>query len=247
MCPVNVREMMHGPEIKALPQLTETRPPSITDQVFDVLYQRVVNLTLPPGSRLSEAEVAAQMGVSRQPVRDAFYRLSQLGFIQIRPQRATTVTVISEEAVLRAYFIRAALEEAVMRDAAQILTPEDHDALAQLIQQQLATLERGTNDEFHDLDDRFHRLICEAAGLEFVWALVKENKGHMDRARFLSLSFGAPRVVDEHAEILDALRQRDGERAAAAVRVHLSQIRSIIGRLKQDRPEMFEASAAALT
>ena len=232
-------------EIKPLPQLAEPRARTITDQVFEVLYQRVVNLTLPPGSRLSEAEVAAQMGVSRQPVRDAFYRLSQLGFIQIRPQRATTVTVISEEAVLRAYFIRAALEEAVMRDAARVLTPADHDALDKLIQQQRATLDTGSNEDFHELDDRFHKLICDAAGLEFVWTLVKENKGHMDRARFLSLSFGAPRVVDEHAEILDALRQRDGERAAAAVRVHLSQISAIIGRLKQDRPEMFEPSVAA--
>lgn len=231
-------------EIAALPQLAE-RPPTITDQVFDVLYQRVVNLSLPPGARLSEAEVAAQMGVSRQPVRDAFYRLSQLGFIQIRPQRATTVTVISEEAVTRAYFIRAALEEAVMRDAAALLGPADHDALDEMIAEQRQTLVDGTNEAFHALDDRFHKTICEAAGLDFVWTLVKENKGHMDRARFLSLSFGAPRVVDEHTEILDALRARDAERAAAAVRVHLSQIRAIIGRLKQDRPEMFEASTPA--
>ena len=70
--------------VAKLPALGDTRQPTVTDQIFDLLYERVVNLTLPPGAKLSEAEVAAQMGVSRQPVRDAFYRLSQMGFIQIR-------------------------------------------------------------------------------------------------------------------------------------------------------------------
>ncbi|MFD1911312.1 GntR family transcriptional regulator [Halodurantibacterium flavum] len=228
---------------RALPALPEMRPRTVTDQIFDLLYQRVIDLSLPPGTRLSEAEVAAQTGVSRQPVRDAFFRLSQLGFILIRPQRATTVTPISEQAVTQAYFIRAALEESVMREAARTLTPEDHDRLADLIVAQHAALDAADHGQFHALDDSFHREICTAAGLEFVWTLVKENKGHMDRARFLSLSFGAPRVIEEHRQILDALRRRDAEAAAAALRLHLSQIQSIIDRLKKDRPEMFETAA----
>ena len=64
-----------SPANVALPALDEARPPSVTDQVYDALYERVIDLTLPPGARLSEAEVATQMGVSRQPVRDAFYRV----------------------------------------------------------------------------------------------------------------------------------------------------------------------------
>ncbi|WP_288951850.1 GntR family transcriptional regulator, partial [uncultured Paracoccus sp.] len=120
----------------ALPILDDLRPRTVTDQVYDALYQRVINLTLPPGARLSEAEVAAQMGVSRQPVRDAFFRLSQLGFIQIRPQRATIVTQISAGAIRQAHFIRLALETACMREAARILTSQDHDALADLIDRQ---------------------------------------------------------------------------------------------------------------
>ena len=52
------------------------RAPRAADQVFEALYRQVVTLALPPGSRLSEAEVARAAGVSRQPVRDAFFRLS---------------------------------------------------------------------------------------------------------------------------------------------------------------------------
>ena len=63
---------------------------SVTDQVFEALYRKVLLVELPPGTKLSELDVARQLGVSRQPVRDAFFRLSKLGFLQIQPQRATT-------------------------------------------------------------------------------------------------------------------------------------------------------------
>lgn len=222
-----------------LPPLDGVRPRSVTDQVFDLLYGRVVTLALPPGTRLSEAEVAAQMGVSRQPVRDAFYRLSQVGFIQIRPQRATVVTPISEDAVRQAYFIRAALEESCMRVAADRLTNDQFDALARLLDLQAKVIAAGDRAGFHALDDRFHHDICTFAGLEFVWTLVKDNKGHMDRARYLSLSYGAETAFAEHGQILDTLRRRDTEAAVRAVRQHLGRIEEIVARLRIDQPQVF--------
>lgn len=222
-----------------LPTLDDARPPSITDQVYEALYDRVVNLTLPPGARLSEAEVAAQMGVSRQPVRDAFYRLSQMGFVLIRPQRATTVTPISEQAVLQAYFIRCALEESCLRHATQRLSDQHLDALDALIARQDQAVRADDRSLFHALDDQFHHDICHYAGLGFVWALVKENKGHMDRARFLSLSYNGASAVREHRQILLALRQRDSDAVVAAIRHHLGQIEGIIARVRQERPGLF--------
>ncbi len=224
------------PPAGILPALVAPR--TVTDQVFDLLYERVVNLSLPPGAKLSEAEVAAQMGVSRQPVRDAFYRLSQLGFIQIRPQRATTVTPISEQAVMQAHFIRSSLEQSCMRVAALKLTPAELDALDALVDRQEKMVTAGRRDAFHALDDQFHRDICAAAGLDFVWALVRDNKGHMDRVRYLSLTYGASTAWQEHRQIMAALRARDPEAAAAAMRQHLGRIESILARLRQDRPEV---------
>ena len=222
-----------------LPTLDDPRPRSATEQVFDALYDRVVNLTLPPGARLSEAEVAAQMGVSRQPVRDAFYRLSQLGFVLIRPQRATTVTPISEDAVRQAWFIRSALEEACMRTAATRLSPQQLAALDLLVRRQESAVDADDRSTFHALDDQFHRDICDYAGLGFVWTLVKENKGHMDRARFLSLGHNGASAVAEHRRILAALHARDTPGAVAAIRHHLGQIEAIIARIRQDRPDVF--------
>ena len=221
-----------------LPPLDDVRTQTITDQIYEALYERVIDLSLPPGARLSESEVAAQMGVSRQPVRDAFYRLSQLGFILIRPQRATVVTPISEEAIRQAHFIRLSLEIACLREATQRLTPAQHDALDALISQQEAAIDADDRRLFHRLDDRFHHDICAYAGYDFVWALVRDNKGHMDRARYTSLSYNAGNAMREHRVILQALRDRDPEAAVAAIGEHLARIEDTLERLRSEQPEM---------
>ncbi|WP_299912506.1 GntR family transcriptional regulator [uncultured Paracoccus sp.] len=227
--------------LTALPALDEVRQPTVTEQVYDALYDRIVDLTLPPGARLSEAEVAAQMGVSRQPVRDAFYRLSQLGFILIRPQRATIVTQISEEAIRQAKFIRLSLELSCIREAVQRLTEAQLDRLEAVLDGQQAAIDAGRRDEFHQLDEQFHHDIAAFSGLEFVWTLVKDKKGHMDRARYQSLPYNAENALAEHRQILAALRDRDTEAAAAALTAHLSRIDELLARLRSERPEVLGA------
>jgi len=217
------------------------RGPSAADLVFEELYRRVVELQLPPGARLSEQEVARQMGVSRQPVRDAFWRLSQLGLIQIQPQRATTVSLISEEAVLQARFVRAAIETETARDAARSLGPAHLAELTSLIEAQKAAVAADDREGFHALDDAFHQAICAAAGKGFVWSLIRDNKAHMDRARWLSLSFGARTALEDHLRIFDALCAGDPERAAAEMRAHLGRISDILAKIREEHPEMLAA------
>ncbi len=223
----------------SLRRLESLRVPSAADLVFDELYRQVVELELSPGTKLSEQEVARQMGTSRQPVRDAFYRLSQLGLIQIRPQRATTVSPISEEAVLHARFVRTALEAETTRAAARELTEADAADLRALIARQEEAAAAGNKVGFHALDDSFHQRICAASGNDFVWALIRENKAHMDRVRYLSLSFGAQSALDDHKRILAALEARDQDRAAEEMRDHLSRIVDILAQIRRETPGIF--------
>lgn len=205
---------------------------SIADQVFDVLHQQVLSLALPPGTKMSEAEIAKQLNVSRQPVRDAFYRLSKLGFLLIQPQKATQVSHIHIQDVLRARFIRTSIEVEVMRRAAQGLSEADFAKLdANMIEQQ-AAVAKGDRASFHRLDDAFHHLLCQGAGVGFVWDAVRENKAHTDRVRYLSLVEGSQRAMEGHVRILAALRARDEEAAVAELRAHLGQIEQIIQDLR---------------
>lgn len=204
--------------------LEPIRRPSVADTVYEELNRQILTLVLPPGTRMSEVEVAQALGVSRQPVRDAFYRLSRLGFLTIRPQRATVVSLISERSVLQARFVRTAIEMETVRAACSSLTEPDFAALEAILDEQAGTLTPKDAERFHRLDDQFHREISERAGHGYVWDIIRENKAHMDRVRYLSLSFAAGPAHAEHRTILAALRARDVTAATAAVRQHLTRI-----------------------
>ncbi len=207
--------------------------PTISDQVFEALKQELLTLTLMPNSKISEAEVAKRMGVSRQPVREAFKRLARLGFLQIRPQSGTKVSLISEEAVLRARFIRTALELHTCRTAASLADKAGLAGMERLLSQQEAAISAADRDLFHALDDQFHREICVFAGVGYVWDLIHESKAHMDRIRLLSLNTSSQQLaLKEHIEIFDAISKGDAEAAATAMNKHLSRILVLIEEIK---------------
>jgi DNA-binding GntR family transcriptional regulator len=216
---------------------------SVTDLVFDTLYRAVVQLELPPGTRVSEAEIADRLQVSRQPVRDAFFRLANRGFLLIRPQRATLVTKISEAEVLGTAFIRIALETACMKEAITRVTSGEIGALRKLLSRQAAAAGRKDSRQFHELDEAFHECLCAIAGQPRVWSLIQEQKGHMDRARFLSLSFNQTAAYLEHVGIVDALEARDATSATERLEAHLSKIRAHLRQIRLAHGEYFEEKA----
>lgn len=219
----------------------ETPQTSATDQVFETLYNAVVSVALPPGTKVSESEIAKQLGVSRQPVRDAFFRLSKLGFLSIRPQRATLITQISLDAVDDAVFTRTALEAECLRAA---LTKPKSVLLAALNEnmelQKRAS--RATAAEFHKLDEAFHEIICNIAGHAHVWTLIKEQKAHLDRIRYLTLSQQRRSVViSEHARIVGAIQAGDAAVADTELRAHIEGVRAVAQATQDAHPTYFEA------
>lgn len=214
--------------------------PSVTDAIFEELHRQIVGMELPPGTRMSEADVAEIMGVSRQPVRDAFYRLSVLGFLTIRPQRATVVAAISEKAVMQARFIRSAIEAETVRVACERLTDADMRALDQVLEDQREAVADRDAPRFHELDDRFHREICERSGHGYAWEIIRENKSHMDRVRMLSLSFASGDAFGDHLKVMAAIKARDPARAMAEMHEHLVRIKTQIRRIRAEHEQYFE-------
>jgi DNA-binding GntR family transcriptional regulator len=219
---------------------------SATDQVFQMVYNAVISLKLPPGTKVSESEVARQLQVSRQPVRDAFFRLSDLGFLSIKPQRATRITLISEQAVLNAVFTRTAIEVECLRCAIAKL---DEGHVAQL-RANLAkmTSELDTPDvaAFHAHDDEFHALLCDIAGQPHAWALIQEQKAHMDRVRYLTLSVERrQQVLSEHTVLIEAIIARDAQASEASLRDHIGDVGDVLKEIRKQYPDYFEPRANA--
>jgi DNA-binding GntR family transcriptional regulator len=218
---------------------------TIADAVFAELRQAILELRLPPGTGISEAEIARRMGVSRQPVREAFIRLARTGYLRIQPQRRTEVVKISVREVLNARFIREALEVAVVRQACTSGGDTLVERLRENLRLQRAAQVADDRREFHHLDDMFHRIIAEGAGCGFAWTLIDEQKAQMDRMRFLSLAFGQPAVYDDHMAIFEAIDARDAAAAETAMRTHLGRLNEHLVRLKAEFEQFFDDEEAA--
>ncbi|WP_244520703.1 GntR family transcriptional regulator [Aliiruegeria lutimaris] len=213
--------------------------PKVSDQVYAALHAQIVDLSLPPGTRMSELDVARAVGVSRQPVRDAFYRLAQQGFVDIQPQRATSVSPISVERVMQARFVRTAVEVETIKAASRKVTEADLQRLRETLEQQVAAVNNDEKSRFHALDDGFHQEICMISGHSYAWQIISENKAHLDRARLLSLSFNLEQTLEEHLRIMTALEESNPEECEKRMRRHLSRLVEEIGRIQQENPSYF--------
>ena len=220
--------------------LASSQATMTADQVFDVVQNAIVTLNLHPGAKISENEIAGQLDVSRQPVRDAFFRLSKLGLLTIRPQRATLISKISVESLRRAAFVRTALETSCIREATRLASEDDLADLQKIVDQQAIAITDEPPERFHNLDDALHAKICACGGHPYVWPLVVEQKTHMDRVRFLSLSFGRPDALTEHQAIVSAMQSRDQAAAQDLLQMHLGKIELILQKVRDEHPDYFQ-------
>jgi GntR family transcriptional regulator, rspAB operon transcriptional repressor len=214
-------------------------------QLMATLRGRIIRGEVPPGTRLSEAGMATELGISRQPIREVFIKLAEEGLLEIRPQRGTIVPKISVALVEDARFVREAIEADVVRLAARDFAP------AQLRQlEDLLVAQRHTDDVegFVTLDDRFHRLLAEGVGRARAWNVIESQKAQLDRVRYLSVrQFPKAKLIEQHAAVVEAIRARDPDRAEATMRLHLRAIIDDLPKIAAERAEYFEPNPPAPT
>lgn len=219
---------------------TEQR--TTTDMVFDSLYSAVQSLELLPGTRISEAEVASRMGVSRQPVRDAFNRLGNLGLLTIRPQRATEVRGFSLPEIDNARFIRLAVELEVVERACAVWDAPRHERLQDNLARQVEAIDTGKPDALHALDYEYHRLICELGGNALAFTTIEQCKRVVDR--LCKLSFGRVNepaaVLSDHHAIAAALEAGSVKKARSAMKRHLARLDDTVREIHETHSEYFE-------
>jgi GntR family transcriptional regulator, rspAB operon transcriptional repressor len=212
---------------------------AVAPQIYQSIRSRIVAAELQPGTPLSESEVAAEYRVSRQPVREAFIRLAMVGLVQVRPQRGTFVSAITERAVLDARFVREAIEVEIVRLVAAAATD---DLVAELRRQMERQRVVGPSDApvFLRLDERFHRTLAEAADKHYAWTVIEEVKAQMDRVRHLSFHpLHIDHLIDQHVGIVEAVAARDPDTAERVMRTHLREIIGSLADLVAERPDLF--------
>ena len=201
---------------------------SLADRTYGVLLDAICDGKLAPGARLTQEQLAALLGVSRQPVTHALVLLKQQGFAREAPGRGLEVAPVEPDHLLAVYAVRGAIEglaaaaaarraardpqgrravldelEAVVREGEQAALGADHVALVRT-------------------DVRFHGLVAELSGNPVVCDIVRQQWAHIRRGIAVALEDPAfhRRCWAEHAAILAAILAGDADTAAAIAARH---------------------------
>jgi DNA-binding GntR family transcriptional regulator len=189
-----------------------------------VLKDNIIHLDLVPGSMISENELAAQLSLSRTPVREALIELAKGKIVEVYPQRGSVVSLIDYNLVEEARFMRNVLECAVVQLDCEMITPEWSAKLEENIKLQEFYLENRSPVKLLDLDNEFHQILFDMANKPQIYLLMESITIHFDRVRSMSLSTVKElKLVSDHRAIVDAIKAGDKETAKNEMEKHLSR------------------------
>lgn len=212
---------------------TGTSGPLRRHLAYDTIRAKILSGEFPPGSTLSEAELASLLGISRTPVREALQRLQEEGLATILPRRGALVRILTLPEVREILLVREALEGLGARLAATHINRATLDGLRAQWQETLDTLEGSTLQALDKEGVQFHAAIVEASGNRTLARMLEAVRGRIEGTRQIYLhSSGetalrrARLICEEHLRVLDALEAGDADRAEVAMKEHLRQIRA---------------------
>lgn len=194
-------------------------------RIYRELRRAIIVGRRPPGERLSIDELAASYGTSVTPVRDALQMLSQEGLVTIRPRSGYFVTRITLKELSDLLELREVLELAAAERAAQRITPQQLDALAE-VHAGYAGDDDEAYDRYTDENRRFHVLVAEASGNHALAEAVRHL--HERLARFMVIRHAGATMERTHARLLETLAAGDAAAAREAMHDEIQETRDLI-------------------
>lgn len=205
------------------------------------LKENIIRLELAPGSMLSENELAAQMGLSRTPVREALVELSKVDIVEIYPQRGSAIARIDYDLVEEARFMRLVLEKAVVEQVCALAAPADLQRMRHNLRLYQECMDAGDSDAGLETDNNFHRILFQIARKDRVFGLIRNMSIHFDRVRRLSLStVKDTKVLADHTAIVDAVEAGDASLAVRLMEEHLTRYQYDAEILREAYPDYFK-------
>jgi DNA-binding GntR family transcriptional regulator len=195
--------------------------------LYHQLLEEVLEGDLRPGEILVETALGKRFGVSRTPIREALRMLEQDGVLE-RVNRGMRVRQTSSEEVLEIYGVRAILEAAAARDAASRRTDYDLATLDRIFQT-MAEAKTATPQEMAVINRSFHRAIWQAAGNRTLADLLERLAVHLRRypATTYLRSGRWEEALEEHRQLLEAIRDKDPDTAAEVAESHMHAARDV--------------------
>jgi DNA-binding GntR family transcriptional regulator len=218
--------------------LQRIKPRVLRQEVLTALRTAILANEITAGSRLLEADVAEQMGVSRAPVREAIRHLEQEGLVEIFPHRGAVVVGLPETEIDAIYELRAVIEGRATAASVGVVGEEELARLEALVDEMRGAIKAQEVDAIAEFDLRFHGLIVEWSGLTLlrhIWSsldgLVRVRSYQaLDRPGSTAKYF-LRNAASSHTILVDAIRAGDADAAAVLARQHVLEVPTMLAGL----------------
>ncbi len=200
----------------------------LREHIKEMILERILTGVYEPGERLVETRLAKEFETSQVPVREALRELEVLRFVESEPFRGARVRAVSRAEMVEIFPVRSAIEEVAVR-AATVQLDGDVEELERHLGAMEKAAAEGDRHEQVSSDVEFHRTIVEASGNSIlcdVWLSLRVEGRTMITS--LRAGIGLEEIVAIHEPILAAIRAKDPEAAAAAMRRHFDVLRTIL-------------------
>jgi DNA-binding GntR family transcriptional regulator len=211
-------------------KLVIKEPVPMRKQVYEHLREQILSRTIQPASRLVEAQIAKESGISRTPVREALHLLEKDGFLESIPRVGYRVKALDWDDLDDIIEIRRVNELLACRWAMERIQPSELRRLEKNLEKAKSSLDRGNPDAFLRYDEEFHDTIFEAAGNKHLLEICQQLRRLMLRFRAESIKTTqtVEKALEGHERILSCLAKRDGKGLASALMAHLDYSREDI-------------------
>lgn len=207
------------------------------------IRDRILGGTYPPGMQLRQDALAAELEMSRIPIREALLLLESEGLVRISPHRGATVVELTGEEIEELFNMRMLLEPFLFLRSAPQLTEQDFKALHEIQTQYAKSIAKRDIDKWNELNTRFHLLLYRHARSSRVLATVQNLLAECDRHTRIQLSQikgDRERAVREHSELIKLCEQGKFKEGAKLMYNHIDHIRVGLKGLLDDKHELME-------
>lgn len=195
----------------------------LRDVVFQTLREAILKGDLRPGERLMELQLAAKLGVSRTPIREAIRMLEQEGLAVTIPRKGAEVARMTEKNMEDVLQIREALDELAVQVACDKMTDQQLENLTLAMKNFENAIQAGDLKKTATYDVEFHDIIYESTDNPKLVTLLNNLREQIYRYRveYLKEKENYPMLIKEHETIVAALKEKNKERVSDAMRCHI--------------------------
>lgn len=208
--------------------ITPMQRESTRDYVYRFLKINIMNLALPPGTALSEQDIANRLKVSRTPVREAFIHLSKETLLDIVPQKGTYVSLINLNSVDEAIFFRETLDTAIIKLACESFASEQLVEMQSNLILQERCVSENNYAKFFEINESFHKCIYIGCRKTNIWELSDHIHAHSNRARLLlnvAGRYNFSLVLSHHNDMIRAITEKNIVLGIETTQCHLTMIK----------------------